>query len=103
MMYDSDNAQGQPLFNHSNGGHDESAIRKKAKYPHHNPYLTYEFVGTPADSTQWINDYKKIYGFAEGGGVGNEVTTPIVEPVLPESYDPYYTQWQANWLNNRRE
>ena len=22
MMYDSDNAQGQPLFNHSNGGHD---------------------------------------------------------------------------------
>lgn len=69
MMYDSDNAQGQPLFNHSNGGHDESAIRKKAKYPHHNPYLTYEFVGTPADSTQWINDYKKIYGFAEGGEV----------------------------------
>ena len=69
MMYDSDNAQGQPLFNHSNGGRDESAIRKKAKYPHHNPYLTYEFVGTPADSTQWINDYKKIYGFADGGEV----------------------------------
>lgn len=72
MMYDSDNVQGQPLFNHSNGGHDESAIRKKAKYPHHNPYLTYEFVGTPADSTRWINDYKKMYGFAEGG----EVTGP---------------------------
>lgn len=69
MMYDSDNAQGQPLFNHSNGGHDESAIRKKAKYPHHNSYLTYEFVGTPADSTQWINDYKKIYGYADGGEV----------------------------------
>lgn len=84
MMYDSDNAQGQPLFNHSNGGHDESAIRKKAKYPHHNPYLTYEFVGTPADSTQWINDYKKLYGFADGGEVdqrqlilnrANEVST----------------------------
>lgn len=71
MMYDSDNVQGQPLFNHSNGGHDESAIRKKAKYPHHNPYLTYEFVGTPADSTQWINDYKKLYGFADGGEVGD--------------------------------
>lgn len=42
---------------------------KKAKYPHHDPYLTYEFVGTPADSTQWINDYKKIYGFADGGEV----------------------------------
>lgn len=62
MMYDSDNAQGQPLFNHSNGGRDESAIRKKAKYPHHNPYLTYEFVGTPADSTQWINQYHLLYG-----------------------------------------
>ena len=74
MMYDSDNAQGQPLFNHSNGGHDESAIRKKAKYPHHNPYLTYEFVGTSADSTQWINDYKKIYGFAEGGEVEPDPT-----------------------------
>ena len=69
MMYDSDNAQGQPLFNHSNGGHDESAIRKKAKYPHHNPYLTYEFIGTPADSAQWISDYKKIYGYADGGEV----------------------------------
>ena len=99
MMYDSDNAQGKPLFNHSNGGRDESAIRKKAKYPHHNPYLIYEFVGTPADSTQWINDYKKIYGFADGG----EVTDPIENPVLPQSHDPYFTQWQANWLNNRRE
>lgn len=81
MMYDSDNSQGQPLFNHSNGGRDESAIRKKAKYPHHNPYLTYEFVGTPADSTQWINDYKKIYGFADGG----EVTGP-----------PTYEQWYTD-------
>lgn len=69
MMYDSDNAQGQPLFNHSNGGHDESAIRKKAKYPHHNPYLTYEYVGTPADSTQWKNEYKQLYGYADGGEV----------------------------------
>lgn len=82
MMYDSDNAQGQPLFNHSNGGHDESAIRKKAKYPHHNPYLTYEFVGTPADSTQWITDYKKIYGFAEG-------TDGVTGP-------PTYEQWDAD-------
>lgn len=79
MMYDSDNSQGQPLFNHSNGGRDESAIRKKAKYPHHNPYLTYEFVGTTADSTQWINDYKKIYGYAEGtdGVRDNTYVAPI--------------------------
>lgn len=86
MMYDSDNAQGQPLFNHSNGGHDESAIRKKAKYPHHNPYLTYEFVGTPADSTQWINDYKKIYGFAEGGEVLEQYYAPkTVEGILAKT------------------
>lgn len=71
MMYDSDDSQGQPLFNHSNGGRDESAIRKKAKYPHHNPYLTYEFVGTPADSVQWKNEYKKLYGYADGGEVGD--------------------------------
>ena len=69
MMYDSDNAQGQPLFNHSNGGSDENAIRKKAKYPHHNPYLTYEYVGTAADSTQWKNEYKQLYGYADGGEV----------------------------------
>ena len=87
MMYDSDNAQGKPLFNHSNGGHDESAIRKKAKYPHHNPYLTYEFVGTPADSIQWINDYKKIYGFAEGtDGVLESYYNPTtVEGVLAKT------------------
>lgn len=87
MMYDSDNTHGQPLFNHSSGGSDESAIRKKAKYPHHNPYLTYEFVGTPADSTQWINDYKKIYGFAEGtDGVLESYYNPTtVEGVLAKT------------------
>lgn len=63
MMYDSDNSVGQPLYNHSNGGYDESAIRKKAKYPVPlNNKLTYTFVGTPADSTQWINKYKQLYG-----------------------------------------
>lgn len=101
MMYDSDNAQGQPLFNHSNGGHDESAIRKKAKYPHHNPYLTYEFVGTPADSTQWINDYKKLYGFADGGEVGdNDFMKQFGKQV---SYKPEETSWWSNvknWWND---
>lgn len=93
MMYDSDNAQGQPLFNHSNGGHDESAIRKKAKYPHHNPYLTYEFVGTPADSTQWINDYKKIYGFAEG-------TDGVTGPPTYEQWDADMNQYNPTILDN---
>lgn len=87
MMYDSDNTQGQPLFNHSNGGHDSSAIRKKAKYPHHNPYLTYEYVGTPADSTQWKNEYKQLYGYAEGtDGVLNSYYKPeSVEGLLAKT------------------
>ena len=103
MMYSKKGSDGVARFNHSNGGHTAEAIRKDARYPFKGHPLAYEFVGTPADSTQWISDYKKLYGLAEGGEVGDEVTTPIVEPVLPESYDPYYTQWQANWLNNRRE
>ena len=71
MMYDSDNAEGQPLYNHSNGGSDEYAIRKKAKYPVSlNNKLTYTYVGTPTDSAQWINQYKQIYGMAKGGIFG---------------------------------
>lgn len=97
MMYDSDNVHGQPLFNHSNGGSDESAIRKKAKYPHHNPYLTYEFVGTPADSTQWINDYKKIYGFAEGGEVEDDPDTQMKEIYNDKNY------FIKNWLSQRKD
>lgn len=93
MMYDSDNAQGQPLFNHSNGGHDERAIRKKAKYPHRNNYLTYEFVGTPADSTQWINDYKKIYGFAEG-------TEGVIGPPTYEQWDTDANRYTPTILDN---
>ena len=92
MMYDSDNTQGQPLFNHSNGGHDSSAIRKKAKYPHHNPYLTYEYVGTLADSTQWKNEYKQLYGYADGG----EVTGPPTE----EQWYADITRYNPTILDN---
>lgn len=49
-----------------------------------------------ADIGQGISELKS---FAEGG----EVTDPIENPVLPQSHDPYFTQWQANWLNNRRK
>lgn len=41
-------------------------------------YATYRFVGTPADSTQWINEYKEMYNNkkAEGGNLfTNGVTT----------------------------
>ena len=63
MMYDSDNNQGQPLYNHSNGGDNEYAIRKKARYPLDNSKrLIYTYTGTPQDSTAWTNEYKQLYG-----------------------------------------
>ena len=93
MMYDSDNAQGQPLFNHSNGGHDESAIRKKAKYPHHNPYITYEYVGTPSDSVQWKNEYKTLYGYSEG-------TDGVTGPPTEEQWYADMTKYNPTILDN---
>lgn len=84
MMYSKKGSDGVDRFNHSNGGHTKEAIRKDARYPFKGQPLAYEFVGTPADSTQWINDYKKIYGYADGGEVdqrqlilnrANEVST----------------------------
>lgn len=51
----------------------------------------------------------KVQAFDGGGGVeeepveDNTVVLPIESPTLPQSHDPYYTQWQANWLNHRRK
>ena len=74
MIYDSKDSEGNLLFNYAKGHTDSLAddmgynYAKQGKYPMKN-YDVYKYVGTPADSTQWINDYKKIYGFAEGGEV----------------------------------
>ena len=76
MIYDSKDAEGNLLFNYARGLGDtdiKSDYVKQGKYPLPiKDYDVYKYVGTPADSTRWINDYKKIYGYDEGG----EVTGP---------------------------
>lgn len=64
-------------FNASNGGFEPQHIRKNAKYPFKGSMESYTFVGTPADSTQWINEYKEMYNKkADGGNLfTNGVTT----------------------------
>ena len=69
MMYSKKGGDGVARFNHSNGGHTAEAIRKDARYPFKGHPLAYEYVGTAADSTRWINDYKKMYGYADGGEI----------------------------------
>ena len=101
MMYSKKGSDGVARFNHSNGGHTAEAIRKDARYPFKGQPLAYEFVGTPADSTQWINDYKKLYGFAEGGEVeDNDFMKQFGKQV---SYKPEETSWWSNvknWWND---
>lgn len=89
MMLDGYDKQGYPLYNYSRGmkGDSSDIVKAKTNFPN-TKKLAYEFVGTPADSTQWINDYKKIYGFADGG----EVTDP-------PTYDDWYTDITTPKLN----
>ena len=62
MMFDSYDENGNPLFNHSNGGSDESAIKKKVDFKFGNELAwptteVYRFVGTDADNEKWNNDW----------------------------------------------
>ena len=70
MMLDGYDEQGHPLYNYSRGmkGDSSDIVKAKTNFPN-TKKLAYEFVGTSADSIQWINDYKKIYGYADGGEV----------------------------------
>ena len=101
MMYSKKGSDGVARFNHSNGGHTAEAIRKDARYPFKGQPLAYEYVGTAADSTQWINDYKKIYGYADGGEVGNNDFMKQFGKQV--SYKPEETSWWSNvknWWND---
>lgn len=66
MMLDSNGKEGL-RFNHSNGGFGPENIRKGARYPFKGQMESYTYTGTPADSIQWANQYKQIYGMAKGG------------------------------------
>ena len=61
MMLD-ENDNGVLRFNHSNGGFAPGNIRKNAKYPFKGEMESYTYTGTPADSAQWINQYRQLYG-----------------------------------------
>ena len=74
MIYDSKDNEGNLLFNYARGLGDtdiKSDYIKQGKYTIPiKDYDVYKYVGTPADSTQWINEYKQIYGFGKGGIIG---------------------------------
>ena len=61
VIYDSKDDKGENLYNYSDGGYGAKNIKIKKHMPGNN-YKTYTFVGTSADSTQWINEYKQKYG-----------------------------------------
>lgn len=63
MIFDGYDKNNKPLFNYSSGGMDSRSIKKHAKYPIAlgDRIDTYRFVGTPADSVRWTNEYNKLY------------------------------------------
>lgn len=81
MIYDSKDDENNFLFNYARGYNSTSMKEnyvKQGKYPLPiKDYDVYKYVGTSADSTQWINEYKEMYNKkAEGGGLfTNGVTT----------------------------
>ena len=77
MIYDSKDNEGNLLFNYAKGQTAADAFDidrnyvKQGKYPRPiEAFDVYKYVGTPADSTQWINQYKQIYGLGKGGIIG---------------------------------
>jgi hypothetical protein len=81
MIYDGKDTEGNLLFNYArgNGYADlENGYVKQGDYPLPiKDFDVYKYVGTPADSTQWINEYKEMYNKkADGGNLfTNGVTT----------------------------
>lgn len=69
MMFDSYDENGEPLFNHSNGGSEQDAIKNHTRFKSGNELTwptteVYRFIGTDADNEKWNNDwhgYRKNY------------------------------------------
>lgn len=69
MIYDSKDNEGNLLFNYAKGHTNDSAFDINKNYVKQGKYRipiedfdVYKYVGIPADSTQWINEYKQKYG-----------------------------------------
>lgn len=59
MVFDSKDANGNWLYNHSNGGAEVSDYRHLGKYPSRKDQLhVYRFTGTHQDSINWVKSYR---------------------------------------------
>jgi hypothetical protein len=63
MTLDSFDEQGRMKYNYSRGssGNESDIVKSSINFPN-TKKAAYTFVGTQADSAQWINDYKRLYG-----------------------------------------
>lgn len=63
MTLDSFDEQGRMKYNYSRGssGDESDIVKDSINFPN-TKKIAYTFVGTQADSTQWTNDYKRLYG-----------------------------------------
>lgn len=63
MTLDSFDEQGRMKYNYSRGssGNESDIVKSSINFPN-TKKAAYTFVGTQADSTQWTNDYKRLYG-----------------------------------------
>lgn len=81
IMFVKNSDSGLPLYNYSDGGKDETAIRKDKQFPL-SESLTYTFTGLPSDSAQWKKEYEEIYGHEKGGRLIPKHQTPSQPLVL---------------------
>ena len=90
MILDGYDEQGRPLYNYSRGSRGDSSdiVKSSTNFPN-TEKLAYTFIGTPADSTQWINEYKEMYNKkADGGNLFTNGVTTIGNGGTHES-NPY--------------
>ena len=100
MIYDSKDKEGNLLFNYARGYDDNDAFDINKNYVKQGKYRipiedfdVYKYVGTPADSTQWINEYKQKYGNGMRCGgrrkarLGLDIREGgIAQPIAPNTY-----------------
>ena len=96
LMLDSGTVKENNLrFNASNGGFEPQNLRKNARYPFKGSMESYTYTGTPADSAQWINQYKQIYGMAKGGVFG----IPKYQEGTPEGGVQQSSTWTSEYIS----
>lgn len=96
LMLDSGTVKENNLrFNASNGGFEPQNLRKNARYPFKGSMESYTYTGTPADSAQWINQYKQIYGMAKGGVFG----IPKYQGGTPEGGVQQSSTWTSEYIS----